>query len=714
MPHVSGCSVPRVDALEKVTGKAVYPSDYSFPDMLHLRIVRATEAHARINKIDINPCLGIEGVYCFSAADVRENLFGNIIKDQPLFVKDKVRFYGEPVALIAADTPEKADRYAELVRVEYEPLQVINNLKEASEANYRPSVHDKGNLLLHLPFRKGEVEEAFSQSFLIMEDTFTVPVVDHAYLEMEAGVSFLDEMGVLNIIAGTQNPFNDREEIARCLDIPLDKIRMRSATIGGGFGGKDGNTVQLFLALVTWQTKRAARLVFTRKESLSTSYKRHAAKIEVKLGLDSAGLIKAYQAVLQYDTGAYAALGPAVLGLGVEHASGPYVIPNVQIDGYLYYTNKPPASAMRGFGVPQAAFAVETLLNRAAKILCLDPIKLRWQNALFKGAEGSLGQKMEHTVGLKDALKLLESSSLWQERVQNTDPTIGYGMAAGYLSCGMGKGIPDSAKVEIEALQDGTYDLRIGTVEIGQGSSTLFVQLAAEKLNVPKKRIRLIMGDTALTYDSGSTAASRTSYICGNALLKAVDDLKRQKKIGVLNPIGIGEAVFPEERQLDLGIGWPHSMYTFIAQAVKVRVNRATGEIELLNVFAVTEAGRVINPVGLEGQIQGGVVMGAGYALTEQIDFRQGKPQQTSLSTYLLPTSLDAPNIEAVSVSAFEESGPLGLKGAAEVGTIVISPAIAAAVNEVIELPISELPISRQRIIDYLSNSAKVVVMGGN
>lgn len=287
-------------------------------------------------------------------------------------------------------------------------------------------------------------------------------------------------------------------------------------------------------------------------------------------------------------------------------------------------------------------------------------------------------------------------------------------MAAGYLSCGLGKGIPDSAKVKIEAFQDGTYDVRIGTVEIGQGSSTLFAQLAAEKLNVPKERIRLIMGDTALTYDSGSTAASRTSYICGNALLKAIDDLKRQKKIGVLNPIGIGEAVFPEERQLDLGIGWPHSMYTFIAQAAKVRVNRLTGEIELLDVFAVTEAGRVINPVALEGQIHGGVVMGVGYALTEQLDFRQGKPQQTSLSTYLLPTSLDSPNIEAVSVSAYEESGPLGLKGAAEVGTIVISPAIAAAVNEVIELPICELPISRQRITDYLSNTAKVVVTGGN
>lgn len=701
-----GSSVPRIDALEKVTGKAVYPSDYSFSDMLHLKLVRASEAHARIIELDTRSCQGIEGVYCFSASDIQDNMLGNIIKDQPLFAEDKVRFHGEPIACIAANTPEKAERYAELVRVVYEPLPVVNDILVASDSN-GSLVHDQGNLLLHLPFQKGDVEEALKQSFLIIEDTFTVPVVDHAYLELESGVSFIDEEGVLNIIAGTQNPFYDREEISRCLDIPLTKIRMRSATIGGGFGGKDGNTVQLFLALVTWKTKRPARLVFTREESLGASYKRHAARIEVKLGLDSKGLITAYQGVLQYDTGAYAALGPAVLGLGVEHAAGPYVVPNVKIDGYLYYTNKPPASAMRGFGVPQAAFAVETLLNRAAKILRLDPIKLRSQNALYRGAEGSLGQRMEHSVGLKEALVELENSSLWQERAHNTDPTIGYGMAAGYLSCGMGKGIPDSAKVEIEALQDGTYEVRIGTVEIGQGSSTLFVQLAAESLQVPKERIRLIMGDTALTYESGSTAASRTSFICGNALLKAVEDLGRQRSTGILHPTGVGEAVFPEEKGLDLGIGWPHSMYTFIAQAAKVRVNPWTGEIDVLDVFAVTEAGRVINPMALEGQIQGGVIMGIGYALTEKIDFWQGKPKQIRLSTYLLPTSFDSPNIKAVTVSAFEESGPVGLKGAAEVGTIVISPAIAAAVNEVMDLPISDLPISCQKIAFCSVNHSK-------
>lgn len=702
MPDMVGSSIPRIDGVAKVTGQARYPSDYSFPNMLYLKLVRATVPHAHIKLIDTGACRGVEGVYCFTAEDVRENSFGNIVKDQPVFARDRVRFYGEPVALIAANTMDMANTYAERVKVSYELIEVVNDPEEA--LLNQPGIHDSGNLLLHIPFKKGNADKAFSESFLVVEDTFQVPVVDHLYMEREAGVSFLDQDGCLNLIAGTQNPFYDREEIARCCGIPQEKIRIRSAVIGGGFGGKDGNTVQLYLALVTWKTGRPAKLMFTREESLIASYKRHAAKIKLKVGFDQKGKITAYQGQIFYDTGAYAALGPAVLGLGVEHAAGPYAIPNVEINGFLCCTNKAPASAMRGFGAPQTAFAMETILNRAAEILKIDPIRLRWQNALSKGAEGSLGHTLEHSVGLKEALTLLENSPLWQERKHNQDPLIGYGMAAGYLSCGMGKGIPDKAKVEIECLPDGTYELKIGTVEIGQGSNTLFIQLAAEALGVSPEQIRIIMGDTALTYASGSTAASRTSYICGNALLDAIEDLKRQQAMGILNPKGVGESVFPEVQDSNLGIGLPHSMYTFIAQAVKVKVLK-TGELELLGVFAVTEAGRVINPMALEGQIQGGVGMGIGYALTENLEYNRGVPQNTSLANYLIPTSLDSPAITAVHVTEYEESGPMGLKGAAEVGTVVISPAIVAAVCEVIKVPISELPISRQKIAESLLKS---------
>ena len=700
MPEVVGRSIPRIDAVGKVTGQALYASDYYLPGMLHLKLVRSTQAHACVSLVDTSALQGLQDVYAFTAKDVPVNSFGQILKDQPVLADERVRFFGEPLALVAAKSLKLAKEYSRLVKIEYQPLAVVDEPEKALQQD-SPQIHAEGNLLQHFAFQKGNSESALDQSELILEDTFTTPVVDHAYLEPEAGVSFLDDEGVLNIIAGTQNPFYDQQEIARCLGIPKEKIRVRTANIGGGFGGKDGNTVQLYLALVTWKTGLPARLVFDREESLATSYKRHAAQVWVRLGFSKEGLITTYQGKIYYDTGAYAALGPAVIGLGVEHAAGPYVIPHVQIDGYLCYTNKPSASAMRGFGAPQTAFATETLLNRAAKQLQLDPVELRLRNALYKGAEGSLGQPMNHSVGLKEALKLLEKSSLWQERLQNKDPDIGYGMAAGFLSCGMGKGIEDKAKVEIQKLTDRTYEVRIGTVEIGQGSNTAFAQLAAQALGVSLQEIRVVMGDTALTYDSGSTAASRTSYISGNALLSAVADVKRQEELGEVYPKGIGEAVFPEVKEVTLGIGLPHSMYTFIAQAAKVKVNPRTGEVQLLQVFAVTEAGKIINPMALEGQIQGGVAMGAGYALLEQIGFVSGRPRQTNLSTYLLPTSLDLPEIETAVVEEYEESGPMGLKGAAEVGTVVIAPAIVAAINEVIPLPINELPISREKIAGY-------------
>ncbi|ABO51274.1 xanthine dehydrogenase, molybdenum binding subunit apoprotein [Desulforamulus reducens MI-1] len=694
MPGVVGTSIPRVDAKSKVTGEALYASDYYLPGMLHLKLVRSTQAHAKISKIDIGAFTNLQDAYCFTAKDIEVNNFGQIVKDQPVLAEERVRFFGEPIAVVAAKTSTLASEYAQLVHIDYETVDVVKEPEEAIQAG-SPLIHGQGNLLQHIPFYKGDTERAFAGSHLTLEDTFTVPVVDHLYLEPESGVSFLDENGVLNIIAGTQNPFYDQQEIARCLDIPQEKIRVRTPNIGGGFGGKDGNTVQLFLALVTWKTGLPARLVFTREESLMASYKRHAAKVKVRLGFTKEGLITAYQGKVYYDTGAYAALGPAVVGLGVEHAAGPYVIPNVQIDGYLCYTNKPPASAMRGFGAPQTAFATETLLNRAAKQLQLDPVQLRIKNALYKGAEGSLGQPMNHSVGLREALQILEKSDLWQERLYNEEPNIGYGMAAGFLSCGMGKGIKDTAKVEIERLPGGFYEIKIGTVEIGQGSTTAFVQLAAQALGVSPEKIQIVMGDTGLTHDSGSTAASRTTYISGNALLAAVADLQRQAETGQK---GIGEAVFPEVSQPDLGIGLPHCMYTFIAQAAKVKVNPLTGEVQLLQVFAVTEAGQIINPMALEGQIQGGVAMGVGYTLLEQMDFTHGVPNQTNLSTYLIPTSLDLADMETATVNEYEDSGPMGLKGAAEVGTVAIAPAITAAINEVVDISINELPVSRERI----------------
>ncbi|MTI79620.1 MAG: xanthine dehydrogenase family protein molybdopterin-binding subunit [Firmicutes bacterium] len=701
MKEIVGKSIHRIDGWDKVTGKLQYPSDIYLSDMLYLKLVRAECPHALIKDIDTSVAKEVDGVYLFTAEDVKKNSFGNIIKDQPVFCDKVVRFYGEPVAMVAAPTKELAEYAAKKVRVDYKPLPVVNDPEEALNED-AAKLHPNGNLLQKINHNKEDVVKGFSDSTVIISDTFEVPMVDHAYMEPEAGVSYIDDNGKLTVLAGTQNPFHDQREISEALGIPLERVTVKALLTGGGFGGKDGNTVQIYLALATMLTGRPTKLTFSREESLITSYKRHPAKIKVKMGVAEDGTIRAFEGTVYFDTGAYAALGPAVLGLGIEHFHGPYQIENVKLDGYLVYTNKPPASAMRGFGAPQVLFATETLLNRAAKKLGIDPIDIRLKNALEVGGKGPFGQNMEHSVGLKEALTMAKESSLWQEKNDNTDPYAAYGMAAGFLSCGMGAGIPDNAKVEIEKNCD-KYLVKVGTVEIGQGNLTAFTQIAAQALGVSTDKIEIISADTDNTYDCGSTAASRSTYITGNAIIKAVKDLKEKG-----GSIGVGKADFPESSRKDIGIGLPHVMYTFLVNLVKLRLNPLTGEIKLLDIVAITEAGKIINPCSLAGQIQGGVVQGAGYALMENMGFAKGILKQKDLSTYLIPTAKDICDIQSLTVDAYEHSGPFGAKGAAEVGTVAITPAITGCLTNKWDIVINRLPISREEIVNQLQKSGVI------
>jgi CO/xanthine dehydrogenase Mo-binding subunit len=695
MKSIIGESIPRVDGWGKVTGKTKYPGDFYMPNMLHLKIVRAAQAHALIKSIDISEAENIEDVYVFTAKDVEENTFGNIIKDQPVFCDKKVRFYGEPIAMVAAPTKALASSAAEKIKIQYECLPIVEDAEEALDKKSL-KLHPEGNLLSELHYENKNINAGFGESKLVLEDVFKVPMIDHLYMETEAGVSYMDEEGNLTVLVGTQNAFHDRREISRALGIPMEKVRVKGLITGGGFGGKDGNTVQIYLALATLKTGRPAKLIFNREESLVTSYKRHPAKVYVKMGFDEDGKIKAFEGKVYFDTGAYAALGPAVLGLGTEHFTGPYEIENVKLDGYLSYTNKPPASAMRGFGAPQVLFATETLINRAAKKLGIDPIDIRIKNALEVGKIGPFGQKMEHSVGIKEALEKIKESPMWKERAENKEDNIVYGIAAGFLSCGMGAGIYDGSKVKIQKKGE-RYLVSIGTVEIGQGSLTIYTQMAAEALGVSTEMIDVVYADTKKTFDCGSVAASRTTYIIGKAIIEAAKNLKESGK-----EYALGESVFPESSKRDIGIGLPHVMYTFLANAVKMHVNPLTGEITLLNILAATEAGRIINPSGLAGQIQGGIGQGIGYALMENMNFKNGQLMQKNLSTYLIPTAMDICPIESITVDAYEHSGPFGAKGAAEVGTVAIAPAITGGLIDKWDLCINQLPIAREEIVKQL------------
>lgn len=697
----------RLEGMDKATGRALYAGDYRMENMLELALVRSEISHGSVHTLDVSALP--EDVLVFTGKDFAENVVADIFCDTPVLAYDRIRFRGEPIAIIAADTREKAKEAAKLVKVEYECLPIVRNTEDAKNPAL-PVLHGDSNLMADFFHEKGDVEKAFEESYLIVEDDFETPAQDHGYMEPDACFAYVEDDRLM-VYTSSQNVFADRLMICRALGLAPEQVRVRAAFVGGGFGGKDGHTCQIYPSLVSWLTKRPAKVVFDREEVLACTYKRHGIKTHVKMGFSKEGKILAFDGSAILDTGAYAGYGASVHGLFTEHFPGPYEIPNVRLKTETYYTNKPIAHAMRGFGAPQGAFATESIISRAVAQLGLDPIGMRLDNALVQGSVGALGQPMDHCVGLREALKLVQESDLWKERESNTDPYVGYGVAGGFLSCGLGQKIPDNAKVSVREREDGGFDIGCGLVDIGQGSTTALAAMAADLLETDIENIHMIMADTDKTEDCGCTAASRSVFIAGNALIAAVKQYKKMKEAGLSSDIAMGEAAFPESSK-DLGrIGFPHAMYTFVAQAVKLRVDPITGSVSLLDIAAATECGKVINPLGLAGQIQGGIGMSIGFCLGEDCTWKDGQLIHKNFATYLMPTALDVPNIASYHVDAYEASGPMGVKGAAEVSTVSIAPAINEAVRQASGAILTKLPLSPEEILKALE--AREECIGG-
>ena len=697
----------RLEGMDKATGRALYAGDYRMENMLELALVRSEISHGSVRTLDVSALP--EDVLVFTGKDFAENVVADIFCDTPVLAYDRIRFRGEPIAIIAADTREKAKEAAKLVKVEYECLPIVRNTEDAKDPAL-PVLHGDSNLLADFFHEKGDVEKAFEESYLIVEDDFETPAQDHGYMEPDACFAYVEDDRLM-VYTASQNVFADRLMICRALGLAPEQVRVRAAFVGGGFGGKDGHTCQIYPSLVSWLTKRPAKVVFDREEVLACTYKRHGIKTHVKMGVSKEGKILAFDGSAILDTGAYAGYGASVHGLFTEHFPGPYEIPNVRLKTETYYTNKPIAHAMRGFGAPQGAFATESIISRAVAQLGLDPIGMRLDNALVQGSVGALGQPMDHCVGLREALKLVQESDLWKERESNTDPYVGYGVAGGFLSCGLGQKIPDNAKVSVREREDGGFDIGCGLVDIGQGSTTALAAMAVDLLETDIENIHMIMADTDKTEDCGCTAASRSVFIAGNALMAAVKQYKKMKEAGLSSDIAMGEAAFPESSK-DLGrIGFPHAMYTFVAQAVKLRVDPITGSVSLLDIAAATECGKVINPLGLAGQIQGGIGMSIGFCLGEDCTWKDGQLIHKNFATYLMPTALDVPNIASYHVDAYEASGPMGVKGAAEVSTVSIAPAINEAVRQASGAILTKLPLSPEEILKALE--AREECVGG-
>ena len=748
---VIGQTQIRPDAIDKVTGKALFTDDLHFDNMLHARVKRAGVPHAIVTSIDVEKAKQFTGVVAIlTAQDLPgEKFHGIVIPDWPILVGigERVRTVGDAIAIVAAETRQIATQALDLIKIEYELLPVIHNPVQARESGV-PSLHAKGNQLKHIKVRKGDVEKGFAEADVILERTFNTPTTEHAFLEPECSLTRLTPDGRMEVYVGSQIPYADREQIAKALGWPEDRVRVIGMLIGGGFGGKEDIAGQIHAALLTQATGRPVKLLFDRHESLLVHPKRHATQIRVKLGAMADSRLIAVTTELFGDTGAYASLGDKVMTRATTHSAGPYEIPHTKADCYAMYTNNPPAGAFRGFGVTQSCFAIETMIDILAEKLDMDPVKVRRKNALHLGSITNTGQVLQESVGLLECLDRVEREI--RERTDG-DPfksreVIGsphlrraWGIAVGFKNTGLGGGAPDKASAEVELCEDGIYEVRTSSAEIGQGLVTVLQMIVAQEFSTSPKQVRVLLSDTDLTPDGGPTTASRQTFVTGNAALGASQALRQaiastlaekydcppntvrfEEGLVRLNghtlsmnivgremrsegrpPRALFEYWAPVTRPLDEG-GNMHFAFSFATQAAEVEVNTKTGEVRVLQVIAANDVGRALNPLGLQGQVEGGVMMGLGNALTEEFIVEAGKVVTDRLARYRIPSIAHTPEIVSIIVEDPAAEGPYGAKGVGEISSIPTTPAITNAIYNAVGVRIYRLPVDQEEILHQL------------
>ena len=745
-PHhdVVGHDMPRPDARAKVTGAATYAADLYFDEMLYAKVLRSQYPHARILQVDTSEARSLPGVVAVITADDVPGAknHGLARQDWPVLAYDKVRYLGDAIAVVAAESEKAAADALELIKVEYAPLTVVSSAAEALAQDAAP-VHEGGNTLEHIQIRQGNVEEGFAEADLIVENEYTTPSGDHAFIEPEATVGLVDGDGRIVVYVGSQIPFSDRAQIAASLALPEEDVRVIQTKIGGAFGGKEDIAGQIHVALLAQITGRPVKLVYTREESMIAHPKRHACVIRLKTGAKRDGRLTAVEASILGDSGAYASLGPYVMTRAATHSLGPYEVPNAKVDCHAMYTNNPPAGAYRGFGSTQAHFAAETQMDVVAHKLGISPFEIRRKNALRVGSVTVTGQELRESVGLLDTIdRVLEA----KDALVTTDPLPlgrrrGWGVACAYKNVGLGSGAPDSAGAEVELFEDGLVQVRAGAAEVGQGMITVLAQIIAEELGVEYSKVDVLVGDTDLTPDGGPTTASRQTYITGNATRLAARKLRDTlaqavseeldtspdalalaqdsvsapdgKAIPLVEAIRLAKTqgfsltaseVYTPPPTVPLGEeGDAHFAYGYGTQAIEVEVDITDGTVKVLRVIAAHDVGSALNPIGVEGQVEGGIVMGLGFALKEDFTMREGIPQKTTLTRYKIPTSQDVPEITSIIVEHPTAEGPYGSKGIGELTSIAATPAITNAIHDAVGVRILSLPATSELILSRLT-----------
>jgi len=753
--RVVGRVIPRADAHSKVTGEARFSDDIVFPGMLHGRALRADQPHARLIRLDVARAREVEGVFSvLTASDIPgERCHGLVVSDWPVLVGvgEIVRYVGDAVALVAAETREIASEALGLIEAEFAPLPPLVEPR-AALAPEAPRLHPEGNLLEHIAVRKGDIGEGFSKAEVVVEETYLTASQEHAFLEPECSIARPLENGRIEVYVGSQIPYADREQIARSLAVSDDDIRVIGTLIGGGFGGKEDIAGQIHAALLARATGRPVKILYDRRESLLVHPKRHATEIRVRLGARRDGTLVAAETELYGDTGAYASLGDKVMTRATTHSTGPYVVPHVKADCYATYTNNPPAGAFRGFGVTQSAFAVESAMDELASRLGIDPVRLRRMNALRPGEATNTGQVLYESVGLIECIdraegemrRLCAGSDPFQARTPPGAPGLrrAWGFAVGFKNTGLGSGAPDKAEAEVELYPDGLAEVRTSSAELGQGLATVLQMIAAEELGLSAAGVRVLLSDTDLTPDGGPTTASRQTFVTGNAVRHAAMALREAVTSTVAERVdrppetvhfieglaqvadrrvAMGEAVewmkaegrepraryeywAPATQPLGTG-GDIHFVFAFAAQAAEVEVDLETGEVRVLRVITVNDVGRTLNPLGLEGQVDGGVIMGLGTALTEEFIVDGGRVFTDRLARYRMPSISFLPEIRSFVVEHPIAEGPYGAKGVGEIVSIPTAPAVTNAIYHACGIRVRRLPVDQDWLARMLVES---------
>ena len=749
-----GAPVRRVDASDKVTGRAVYLDDMAVPGVLHAALVFPGCAHAELIGVDASAARSMPGVRAVvTAGDIPgENEIGVIDADQPLLPFDRVRYEGDAVAIVVAETAALAREAADAVSVNLTELPGVFDAVRAMESD-APLVHKTGNVFLHDKVRKGDIDAGFDAADIIVEREFRTHHQEHCYLEPLAALAVPEDNGSMTIYGTMQCPFYVQKAVAGVLGLPLASVRVIQTVTGGGFGGKEDAPSEICAcaAVAAWKTGSAVKLIYSREEDFLRSSKRHPMHVTFKLGARRDGTFTAAKIRAVADAGAYSTLTPVVVFRATAHATGPYEIPNVSTDVYGVYTNRQTTGAFRGFGQPQIIFANESVIDEVAEALGMDPVDIRLHNCLDVGKRTATNQLLTESVGLRETLERARELSGWDELRQVSGRTDeerdhvqrGIGIGSIYYGVSLGaKGLAlDGSGAHINVYRDGSIRIGVGGTEMGQGLLTVLAQIAADSLGVSVDSIHVERADTSVVPDSGPSVASRTTLMTGNAVIDAAGKLRTVMGEVAADLLGIdvtevefrdgtagsaeknvtfaevaeqcwarnvstaadGWYAAPESTFDEDGQGDAYAVYSYATHVAEVEVDTETGQVSVVRVTAAHDVGRVMNPVTLEGQIEGGVMQGVGMALYEQMRTSEGAVTTPDFSTYIIPTAMDTPEILTAFIEHPYSKGPFGAKGIGETPAMPGAVAIANAVSNALGLRFHELPLTPERVRQAVS-----------